>query len=97
MIKPLFDNILIEPEEAENKTASGIILPDQAKEKPEIGKVLAIGKGKRTEFKPNRPIFEPIEVSIGDRVLYKKWTGNEVKFEGKKFIIVSQENILAII
>ena len=87
MIKPLFDNILIEPE-VETKTNSGIILPDTAKDKPEIGNVIAVGTG-----------TEKIKIisKVGDKVIYKKWTSSDIKFEGKKYIIVSQENVLAVI
>lgn len=92
-ITPLFDNVLIEPEEAEEKTASGIILPDTAKEKPQIGKVIAVGSGKVGPKGDTHPMV----VKIGDRVMYKKWGGNEVKLEGKEYTLVGQEDILAIL
>lgn len=92
-IKPLFDNVVIEPLEAEEKTASGIILPDSAKEKPQMGKVLAVGEGK-TGPKGDK---HPMVVKVGDTVMYKKWGGNEVKFEGKDLVLVGQEDILAIV
>lgn len=92
-IIPLFDNVLIEPVEAEEKTASGIILPDTAKEKPQQGKVVAIGKGK---VGPKGDVH-PMEVKVGDTVMYKKWGGNEVKLDGKDMILVSQEDILGIV
>lgn len=91
-ITPLFDNVLIEPLEAEEKTASGIILPDSAKEKPQMGKVIAIGKGKVGPKGDTHPMV----VKVGDKVMYKKWGGNEVKIDGKDMMLVSQEDILAI-
>lgn len=92
-IEPLFDNVLIRPLEAEAKTASGIILPDTVKEKPQIGVVKAVGKGKTD--KDGKRI--PVVVKIGDKVMYKKWGGNEVKVEGEEWTLVSQEDILAIV
>lgn len=91
-IQPLFDNVLIEPTDAEEKTASGILLPDSAKEKPQTGKVVAVGKGKEKDGK-----LVPIAVKVGDVVLYKKWGGNEVKLEGKEYTLVGQEDILGIV
>ncbi len=92
-VTPLFDNVLIEPNEAESRTASGIILPDNVKEKPQIGKVIAVGKGKTG---PKGDVH-PIVVKVGDSVMYKKWGGNEVKINGKEMTLVSQEDILAIV
>ncbi|HXS14839.1 MAG TPA: co-chaperone GroES [Candidatus Saccharimonadales bacterium] len=92
-VKPLFDNVLIEPLEAESKTVSGIILPDSAKEKPQMGKVIAIGEGK-VGPKGDR---HPMVVKVGDTVMYKKWGGNEVKVDSKDMTLVSQEDILAVI
>ncbi len=92
-VTPLFDNVLIEPNEAESRTASGIILPDNVKEKPQIGKVIAVGKGK---VGPKGDVH-PIVVKVGDQVMYKKWGGNEVKVDGKEMTLVSQEDILAIV
>ena len=88
MIKPLADRVLIEPKEAETKTASGIYIPDTAKEKPQQGKVLAAGPGKKDE---------PMEVKVGDQVLYGKYSGTEVTVEDKKYLIVKQSDILAIL
>lgn len=90
---PLFDNVLIEPLEAEEKTASGIILPDSAKEKPQTGKVIAAGKGKTGP----KGDMHPMVVKAGDVVMYKKWGGNEVKVDGKDMVLVSQEDILGIV
>ena len=88
MIKPLADRVLIEPKEAETKTASGIFIPDTAKEKPQQGTVLAVGPGKKDE---------PMEVKVGDVVLYGKYAGTEVAVEEKKYLIVKQSDILAIL
>lgn len=88
MIKPLADRVLIEPKEAETKTASGIYIPDTAKEKPQQGIVLAAGPGKKDE---------PMEVKVGDQVLYGKYAGTEVTVEDKKYLIVKQSDILAIL
>lgn len=88
MIKPLADRVLIEPKEAETKTASGIYIPDTAKEKPQQGKVIAAGPGKKDE---------PMEVKVGDEVLYGKYAGTEVTVEDKKYLIVKQSDILVIL
>ena len=88
MIRPLADRVLIEPKEAETKTASGIYIPDTAKEKPQQGKVIAVGPGKKDE---------PMEVKVGDQVLYGKYAGTEVTVEDKKYLIVKQSDILAIL
>ena len=88
MIKPLADRVLVEPKEAETKTASGFYIPDTAKEKPQEGKVIAAGPGKKDE---------PMEVKVGDEVIYGKYAGTEVTVEGKKYLIVKQSDILAIL
>ena len=88
MIKPLADRVLIEPKEAETKTAAGIYIPDTAKEKPQQGTVVAAGPGKKDE---------PMEVKVGDQVIYGKYAGTEVNFEDKKYLIVKQSDILAIL
>ena len=88
MIKPLADRVLIEPKEAETKSASGIFIPDTAKEKPQQGKVIAVGPGKKDE---------PMEVKVGEEVLYGKYAGTEVTVEEKKYLIVKQSDILAIL
>ena len=92
-IKPLFDNILIRPLEAETKTASGIILPDNAKEKPQTGQIVAVGPGKVTP----KGEKERIVVKVGQKVMYKKWGGNEVKVNGEELILVEQKDILAVL
>ena len=88
MIKPLADRVLIEPQEAQTKTAAGIYIPDTAKEKPQQGKVIAAGPGKKDE---------PMEVKAGDVVLYGKYAGTEVTVDEKKYLIVKQQDILAIL
>ena len=88
MIKPLADRVLVEPKEAETKTASGLYIPDTAKEKPQEGKVIAAGPGKKDE---------PMEVKVGDEVNYGQYAGTEVTVEGKKYLIVKQSDILAIL
>lgn len=92
-IKPLFDNILIKPLEAEAKTASGIILPDSVQEKPQMGQIIAVGPGKIT---PNGK-KEKVVVKVGQKVMYKKWGGNEVKLGGEELVLVEQKDILAIL
>ncbi|HIT97658.1 MAG TPA: co-chaperone GroES [Candidatus Merdimorpha stercoravium] len=87
-IKPLADRVLVEPLEAETKTASGIIIPDSAKEKPQQGVVLAVGAGKKDE---------PMTVKVGDKVLYGKYSGNEISVDGKKYLIMHESDIFAII
>ena len=88
MIKPLADRVLLEPKEAETKTAAGIYIPDTAKEKPQQGTVIAAGPGKKDE---------PMEVKVGDQVIYGKYAGTEVSFEDKKYLIVKQSDILAVL
>ena len=92
-ITPLFDNVLIKPLEAEEKLPSGIVLPDSAKEKPQMGEIMSVGPGS-TDEKGN-----PVKmiVKVGDRVMYKKWGGNEVKVNGEEWTIVEQKDILAIV
>lgn len=87
-IKPLSDRVIIEPAAAETQTASGIFIPDTAKEKPQKGIVLAIGNGKKDE---------PMTVKVGDTVLYGKYSGTELKLEGKDYLIMREDDILAII
>ncbi|MCQ2165830.1 MAG: co-chaperone GroES [Bacteroidales bacterium] len=88
MIKPLADRVVIEPKEAETKTASGLYIPDTAKEKPQQGKIVAAGPGKKDE---------PMEVKVGDTVLYGKYAGTEITVEGKDYLILKQSDILAIL
>ncbi|MFH0912976.1 MAG: co-chaperone GroES [Candidatus Omnitrophota bacterium] len=93
-IKPLGDRVVVKPLEAEAKTKGGIVLPDTAKEKPQEGKVVAVGKGKVLE---NGTVQAP-EVKVGDKVLYGKYSGNEITTkEGEELLIMREEDILAII
>jgi chaperonin GroES len=93
-IKPLSDYVLIEPETQEEKTQSGILLPDTAdKEKPEMGKVVAVGSGKKT---PEGKIL-PIDVKVGDVVFFTKYGPTEIEVDKKKYLIAREEDILAII
>ena len=87
-IKPLSDRVLIEPVAVESKTASGIFIPDTAKEKPQKGTVVAV---------ENRKKDEPLTVKVGDTVLYGKYAGTELKLEGKDYLIMREEDILAVI
>ncbi len=87
-IKPLADRVIIEAAAAEEKTAGGIIIPDTAKEKPQKGKVIAVGTGKKDE---------PITVKVGDTVLYGKYAGTEVQVEGKDYLIMRESDIFAIV
>lgn len=92
-IKPLFDNVLIKPLEGEAKTASGIILPDSAKEKPQIGQVMAVGPGAYDDHGNLRPMM----VKKGQRVLYKKWGGNEVKVGNEEWMVIEEKDIMAVV
>ncbi|HXK52409.1 co-chaperone GroES [Candidatus Nomurabacteria bacterium] len=92
-IKPMFDYILIEPLEEETTTPSGIVIPDTAKEKPQKGRVIAAGAGKRGE---NGDLIK-MEVEVGAIVMYKKWGGTEVKVNGKEHLLVKQDDVLAVV
>jgi len=87
-IQPLSDRVLVAPQEAETKTSSGIYIPDSAKEKPQQGKIVAVGKGNKDH---------DMTVKIGDTVLYGKYSGSELKYEGVDYLIMREEDILAII
>ncbi|MBP9716497.1 MAG: co-chaperone GroES [Candidatus Levybacteria bacterium] len=93
-IQPLFDNILVKPLEAESKTASGILLPDNAKEKPQIGEIMAVGQGVVDD---GEIVKNSIVVKVGQKVMYKKWGGDEVKVNGEDWMMVKQSDIMAII
>ena len=92
-IKPLEDKILVQASEAEATTASGLVIPDTAKEKPQEGEVLAIGPG-RIDDNGNRV---PLDVKVGDRVIYSKYGGTEVKFGGDEFLVLSARDVLAVV
>lgn len=87
-VKPLADRVLIEPKEAETKTASGLYIPDTAKEKPQAGKVIAVGNGKKDE---------PMELKVGDNVLYGKYAGTEITVDGKEYLMMRQSDVLAVV
>ncbi len=87
-VKPLADRVLVEPKEAETKTASGLYIPDTAKEKPQQGKIIAVGNGKKDE---------PMELKVGDIVLYGKYSGTEINVEGKEYLMMRQSDVLAVI
>ncbi len=93
-LKPLGDRVVIEPIEREERTASGIYVPETAKEKPQEGKVVAVGTGRLDEKGEHRL---PMDVKMGDKVLYAKYAGTEFKMEDKKYLILSEKDILAII
>lgn len=92
-LKPLGDRLVVEPKEREETTASGIILPETAKEKPQEGTVLAVGPGRRDEDGDRIEM----DVAVGDTVLYAKYAGTEIKLEGKKLLILKESDVLAIV
>ncbi|MBF0689534.1 MULTISPECIES: co-chaperone GroES [Cellulomonas] len=92
-IKPLEDRIVVKALEAETTTASGLVIPDSAKEKPQEGEVLAVGPG-RIDDKGNRV---PLDVAVGDKVIYSKYGGTEVKYAGEEYLILSARDILAVV
>jgi chaperonin GroES len=92
-IKPLEDRILVQPLEAETTTASGLVIPDTAKEKPQEGTVLAVGPG-RIDEKGNRI---PLDVAVGDVVIYSKYGGTEVKYDGGEYLLLNARDILAVV
>ena len=87
-IKPLADRVLVEPAAAETKTASGLFIPDTAKEKPQKGVIIAVGAGKKDE---------PITVKVGDNVLYGKYAGTEINVDGKEYLIMRESDIFAVL
>lgn len=91
-IKPLGDHIVIKVIENEEKTESGIVLPETAKEKPQQGEVVAVGSGEIVDGKKI-----PLEVKVGDKVIYSKYAGTEVKLDGEEYLIIRQSDVLAII
>jgi chaperonin GroES len=91
-IKPLSDYILVEPVEKETTLPSGIVIPDTAKEKPQEGRIVAVGPGRKEADK-----IVPMELKTGDIIIYKKWGGTEITSEGKEYLLVKEEDVLAII
>ncbi|MEZ5691256.1 MAG: co-chaperone GroES [Rickettsiales bacterium] len=92
-IKPLADRIVVERIEQESKTAGGIIIPDTAKEKPKKGRVLAIGEGAKDENGKRIPI----DISIGDIILFTQWAGSEIKLDGKDYLVMKESDVIGII
>ena len=92
-IKPLDDRIVIRQVEAEQTTASGLVIPDSAKEKPQEGEVIAVGPGRVAESGSR----VPLDISVGDRVIYSKYGGTEVKYDGEDYLILSARDVLAIV
>ncbi|CAN5828785.1 co-chaperone GroES [soil metagenome] len=93
-LKPLEDRIVVKPNEAEERTASGLVIPDTAKEKPQQGEVLAVGNGKRSEQTGE---VIPIDVKTGDTVLYSKYGGTEITVDGDDLLVLSARDVLAIV
>jgi chaperonin GroES len=93
LLKPLGDRIVIELVKSEEKTASGIVLPDTAKEKPQEGKVIAVGTGRV----PDSVERVAVEVSVGDSIIFSKYSGTEVKFQGTEYLILRESDVLAVI
>ena len=93
-IKPLEDRIVVQANEAETTTASGIVIPDTAKEKPQEGTVIAVGPGK---FNEDGDARVPMDVKVGDKVLYSKYGGTEVKYAGEEYLVLSARDVLAVI
>jgi chaperonin GroES len=91
-VRPLHDRILIKRVAEEQKTAGGIIIPDTAKEKPQEGRVIAVGNGKVTD----EGKLIPLEVAVGDRILFGKYSGSEVKLDGEEHLIIREEDVLAV-
>lgn len=91
--RPLYDRILVERVESEEKTKGGIILPDSAKEKPQQGKIIAVGSGRRTE--DGKVI--PLELKEGDTILFGKYSGSEIKVEGNEYLIMKEDDVLGLV
>ena len=93
-LKPLDDRIVVRPDEAETQTASGLVIPDTAKEKPQQGTVLAVGPGKRSDTTGE---VIPVDLSVGDTVLYSKYGGTEVAVDGEDLLVLNGRDVLAIV
>lgn len=93
MLKPLGDRIVVKPLEAEEKTSGGIVLPDSAKERPQTGEVIAVGPGKTLD----NGSVAPMEVVVGDKVVYSKYGGTEIKVDGQDVLIMRQDDILGVV
>ena len=92
-IRPLHDRIIVERLEEESKTAGGLIIPDTAKEKPQKGVIIAAGKGKKSEDGK----VQPLDVKVGDQILFGKYAGTEIKVEGKEYLMMREDDILGVI
>ncbi len=92
-LQPLEDRIVVRPAEAEEKTASGLVIPDTAKEKPQQGEVLAVGPGRRSDSGE----LIPLDIAVGDVVIYSKYGGTEVKYNGEEYLLLSARDVLAIV
>lgn len=92
-IRPLHDRIIVERLEEETKTAGGLIIPDTAKEKPQQGRIVAVGKGKMTE----EGKVMALDVKVGDKVLFGKYAGNEIKIEGKEYLMMREDDVLGVV
>ena len=93
-LKPLDDRIVVRPNEAETQTASGLVIPDTAKEKPQQGEVLAVGPGKRSETSGE---LIPVDIKVGDTVLYSKYGGTEVAVDGEDVLVLNARDVLAVV
>ena len=93
-LKPLDDRIVVRPNEAETQTASGLVIPDTAKEKPQQGEVLAVGPGKRSETSGD---IIPVDIKVGDTVLYSKYGGTEVAVDGEDLLVLNSRDVLAVV
>jgi len=92
-LKPLGDRVLVKPVEKKDEVRGGLIIPDTAKEKPQEGEVMAVGKGKITE----EGKLLPMDVKVGDRILYGKYSGTEIKIEGQEYLIMNQDDVVGIV
>ena len=92
-LKPLDDRIVVRPNEAETQTASGLVIPDTAKEKPQVGEVVQVGPGKRNDDGSR----QAPEVGVGDKVLYSKYAGTDIKLGGDEYVLLTEKDILAIV
>mgnify|MGYP001422057098 CR=1 FL=1 len=92
-VKPLGDRVFVKVSPSEEKTAGGILLPDNAKEKPQVGEVVAVGPGKKSE----KGEIQALEVSVGDKVLYSKYAGTDIKLGSEEYVLLSEKDILAVV
>ncbi|HEY9751394.1 MAG TPA: co-chaperone GroES [Coleofasciculaceae cyanobacterium] len=92
-VKPLGDRVFVKVSPSEEKTAGGILLPDNAKEKPQVGEVVAVGPGKKSE----KGEIQAMEVSVGDKVLYSKYAGTDIKLGSEEYVLLSEKDILAVV